>query len=165
MRKIYGALTTPSAEATRGGMTKGNSAKSSSAKGSPGKNNTAKGNPSEGFTPGATFYDMKKFPRGFNKYGEFTKEEAHILHSYGRVLLALEKGEKKPANKHEKQFLSVCRGERSAETVIEKAWVKYLDRLNRKPKVVNPFGSSTQVNEGDSMVVPEDLEDDSLEDD
>lgn len=120
--------------------------------------------PFEGFTPGSMYYDTKKFPRGFNKYGEFTKEEAQILHSYGRQLLALEKGEKKPSHKNEKQFLAVCRGERSPETPIEKAWIKYMDRLNRKPKVINPFGSSTQVNEGDSMVVPEDLEDD-LEDD
>lgn len=59
----------------------------------------------------------------------------------------------------------MCRGERKPETQIEKAWIKYMEKLNRKPRVVNPFGSSTQVNEGDSMVVPEDLEEDSLEDD
>ena len=129
------------------------------------KSSASKGDPFEGFSPGPAYYDMKKFPRGFNKYGEFTKDEANILHSYGRQLLALEKGEKKPVSKPEKQFLAVCRGERAPETPIEKAWVKYMDRLNRKPKVVNPFGSSTQVNEGDSMVVPEDLEDVSLEDD
>jgi len=127
------------------------------------KGNAGKEDWMEGFTTGAIFYDMKKFPRGFNKYGEFTKDEAALLHSYGRELQALEKGEKKPENKAQKQFVAVCRGERAAETFLEKTWTKYLDRLNRKPKVVNPFGSSTQVNEGDSMVVPEDLDDD-LED-
>lgn len=132
--------------------------KASTNKGSLGKDDWM-----EGFTAGAIFYDMKKFPRGFNKYGEFTKDEAALLHSYGRELQALEKGEKKPENKAQKQFLAVCRGERAPETFLEKTWLKYLDRLNRKPKVVNPFGSSTQVNEGDSMVVPEDLDDD-LED-
>ena len=120
----------------------------------------AKGDPFEGFNPGPMFYDTKKFPRGFNKYGEFTRDEANLLHTYGRELQELEKGEKKPDNKLQKQFLAVCRGERAAETVIEKTWTKYLDRLNRKPKVVNAFGSSTQVNEGDSMVVPADLEED-----
>ena len=135
-------------------------AKSTSTKGS-----SSKVESFEGFTPGSMYYDTRKYPRGFNKYGEFTREEANILHTYGRELLALEKGEKKPENKLQKQFLAVCRGERAAETVIEKAWTRYLERLNRKPKVVNPFGSSTQVNEGDSMVVPEDLEDDALEDD
>lgn len=128
------------------------------------KGNTGKADPFEGFSPGPMYYDMKKFPRGFNKYGEFTRDEANILHNYGRQLLALERGEKKPSGKPEKQFLAVCRGERAPETPIEKVWIKYMDRLNRKPKVINPFGSSTQVNEGDSMVVPEDLEDD-LEDD
>jgi uncharacterized protein YifE (UPF0438 family) len=124
------------------------------------KGTTGKVDPTEGFTPGVAFYDMKKFPRGFNKYGEFTKDEASLLHNYGRELQALEKGEKKPVNKHQKQFLAVCRGERQPETFLEKTWMKYIDRLNRKTKVVNPFGSSTQVNEGDSMVVPADLEED-----
>ncbi len=133
--------------------------KASSTKGST-TASVAKSNPTEGFSPGPVFYDTRKFPRGFNKYGEFTKDEANLLHSYGRELLDLEKGEKKPENKPQKQFLAVCRGERVAETFIEKTWMKYLDRLNRKPKVVNPFGSSTQVNEGDSMVVPADLEED-----
>lgn len=119
----------------------------------------------EGFNPGPNFYDMKKYPRGFNKYGEFTKDEAHLLHTYGRHLSALEKGEKKPTSKPEKQFVAVLRGSREAETALEKAWMKYLDKLNRKPKVINPFGSSTQVNEGDSMVSAADLEDDGLEDD
>jgi len=129
--------------------------KTSSTKGSVGKSD-----PTEGFSPGPIFYDTRKFPRGFNKYGEFTKDEANLLHAYGHELNDLEKGQKKPENKLQKQFLAVCRGERTAETTIEKTWMKYLDRLNRKPKVVNPFGSSTQVNEGDSMVVPADLEED-----
>jgi uncharacterized protein YifE (UPF0438 family) len=124
------------------------------------KAGAGKADPLEGFSPGPLYYDTKKFPRGFNKYGEFTKDEASLLHSYGRELLDLEKGEKKPENKAQKQFLAVCRGERAPETFIEKTWMKYLDRLNRKPKVVNAFGSSTQVNEGDSMVVPADLEED-----
>jgi len=124
------------------------------------KAGASKGDPFEGFSAGPTFYDNKKFPRGFNKYGEFTRDEASLLHSYGHELNDLEKGEKKPDNKLQKQFLAVCRGERAAETVIEKTWMKYLDKVNRKPKVVNAFGSSTQVNEGDSMVVPADLEDD-----
>jgi len=124
------------------------------------KGTVGKVDPTEGFNRGAMFYDMKKFPRGFNKYGEFTKDEASLLHDYGRGLQELEKGEKKPENKQQKQFLAVCRGERKPETFLEKTWMKYIDRLNRKTKVVNPFGSSTQVNEGDSMVVPEDLDDD-----
>lgn len=124
---------------------------------------SAKFDPMEGFEPGPAFYDMKKFPRGFNKYGEFTREEASFLHSYGRQMQALEKGEKKPSSKAEKQFVAVCRGDRNPETVLEKAWVKYLDRLNRKPKVINPFGSSTQVGEGDSMVSAADLVEEDLE--
>ena len=133
--------------------------KSGSTKGSV-KAPAGKGDPFEGFSSGPTFYDTKKFPRGFHKYGEFTKDEANMLHTYGCELADLEKGDKKPDNKLQKQFLAVCRGERAAETFVEKTWLKYLDRLNRKPKVVNAFGSSTQVNEGDSMVVPADLEED-----
>jgi len=119
----------------------------------------------EGFTAGPTFYDVKKYPRGFNKYGEFTKEEAHLLHTYGRHLSQLERGEKKPTGKHEKQFVAVLRGQRAAETPIEKAWMKYLDKLNRRSRVINPFGSSVQVGEGDSMVSADDLEDEGLEED
>lgn len=124
---------------------------------------SAKFDPMEGFEPGPAFYDMKKFPRGFNKYGEFTREEATLLHSYGRQMLALEKGEKKPVSKAEKQFVAVCRGDCNPQSPLEKAWVKYLDRLNRKPKVINPFGSSTQVSEGDSMVSAADLVEEDLE--
>lgn len=125
----------------------------------------SKATDAEGFNAGPTYYDTKKYPRGFNKYGEFTKEEAHLLHTYGRHLSALERGEKKPTGKHEKQFVAVLRGSRDPETPIEKAWMKYVEKLNRKARIINAFGSSTQVNEGDSMVSAADLEEDSLDDD
>jgi uncharacterized protein YifE (UPF0438 family) len=118
----------------------------------------------EGFTAGPLFYDQKRYPRGFNKYGEFTSAEAHLLHTYGRHCSQLEKGEKKPGNKQEKDFVAVLRGSQAPQTPMEKAWVKYLEKLNKRPKVINPFGSSSAGDEDDDMSDGgDDVEDEDLD--
>ncbi|MCG3721089.1 DUF413 domain-containing protein [Vibrio cincinnatiensis] len=79
------------------------------------------------------FYDTKKFPRGFAKSGDFTLAEEELLTLYGETLLGLESGELQPENAEEQHFIAVLADPDSAETKIERVWMKYV-RLARGRK-------------------------------
>ena len=59
----------------------------------------------------------------------FSEEELGILRQYGAAFERLSNGERAPATVAQEQFVDAARGKRPPETVYERAWTKYLRRL------------------------------------
>ena len=79
----------------------------------------------ESFSVTRRYFDDKNYPRGFARHGDYTIREAQVLEQYGQACLALETGERKAATAEEKRFVAVMKGDEIAESIIEKAWLKY----------------------------------------
>ena len=67
----------------------------------------------------------------------FTKEELAFLKDYGCWLTALADGEIEPVTEAQVEFVKVCKGEKEAETVWEKAWWKLQERRKIEPEYKN----------------------------
>jgi uncharacterized protein YifE (UPF0438 family) len=80
----------------------------------------------------------------------FSPREIKILKRYGKGFQRLTNGERQPATAAQRRFIQVCRGEVQPETPHEKAWRKYLDRLEweRDPKNREAMGSHRRAEEG-----------------
>ncbi len=87
------------------------------------------------------FNDFKNYPYGFARSGDFSIRESDLLAKHGSLIAALMSGEIEPESAEEQSLLAVARGEKAAETVVEKAWSKYQARINR-PKVGSMYGRS-----------------------
>lgn len=83
------------------------------------------------FESGKTFFDNKHYPRGFGRSGDFTLKEAELLSRCGVTMQQLTLDKVAPKGKVQKQFLAVLKGERAAETTLEKVWSRYLDKTTR----------------------------------
>ncbi len=81
---------------------------------------------------GKKFFDNAMYPHGFHRSGDFSVRESDLLTQYGRLCSALESGLIDNPNAEDQQLLEVCQGKRSAETPLEKAWVKYKNRKKRQ---------------------------------
>ena len=92
-----------------------------------------------GFEAGCQFYDVKHFPVGFSRSGDFTLQQAELLQSYGHTLVEIESGEKKAKNREQKHFLSVCQGKKIAESSLERTWLKY-KTITLGDHIVSAFG-------------------------
>ncbi|OOS00800.1 hypothetical protein B0187_00420 [Haemophilus paracuniculus] len=95
----------------------------------------------ESFSVSRRFFDDKNYPRGFARHGDYTIREAQTLEQYGLACLELESGERKPATPEEKRFVAVCKGEEIAESVIEKAWLKYRDLTGKTKRIYTLSGN------------------------
>ncbi len=90
----------------------------------------------EAFASKCVFYDSVNYPHGFGRSGVFTKREADILSSCGYTMTKLVKGEIKPTNFAQKDFLNVVNGSKVPESEVERTWMKYLDSTtNKKNKI------------------------------
>jgi len=78
------------------------------------------------------FYDDKNFPRGFNRSGVFTINEATLLQDYGRTMKGLENGTLEPASEPERQFLAEIRGQLDVQSDFAKCWMKYTIKTTQK---------------------------------
>lgn len=87
------------------------------------------------------FNDFKNYPYGFARSGDFSIRESDLLSKHGSLISALMAGEIEPESAEEQSLLAVARGEKAAESPVEKAWSKYLSRINR-PKVGSMYGRS-----------------------
>ena len=70
--------------------------------------------------------------RGFRpacSLNNFHESEVALIIKYGAWLSALMNGDLPVDNKNRKHFLSVCQGDRDPKSDIERAWSKYLLRL------------------------------------
>ncbi len=89
----------------------------------------------ESFSVTRRFFDNKNYPRGFSRQGDYTIRESQLLEQFGQACLALEKGEREPVTKEEKQFVAVVKGEILATTPLEKVWVKYRTKISSKKRL------------------------------
>ena len=61
----------------------------------------------------------------------FSIEELEVLEKKGQKMKALAEGRITPASREEKSFVQFCRGETSVISIMETAWIKYLNRRKR----------------------------------
>lgn len=104
------------------------------------------------------FNDFRNYPYGFARSGDFSIRESDALLQYGCLINAMVAGEYVPESDDDKALLAVARGEKAAETAVEKAWAKYQARINR-PKVGSMYGRSKVVDDGefDTSATEDDL--------
>lgn len=94
----------------------------------------------ESFSVTRRFFDDKNYPRGFSRHGDYTIRESQTLEQFGQACLALESSERKPATAEEKQFVAVMKGEKAAETFLEKTWLKYRDLTSKTKRIYTLSG-------------------------
>ncbi|MFT5838351.1 MAG: hypothetical protein ACI9UT_000843 [Flavobacteriales bacterium] len=80
------------------------------------------------------FRDAKNYPYGFSRSGDFSISESKALSQYGCLIAGLVDGQIKPLTADDNDLLAAAYGNKDAETVAEKAWMKYQKRINR-PKL------------------------------
>ncbi|WP_417348380.1 DUF413 domain-containing protein [Ferrimonas sp.] len=114
----------------------------------------------EGFQPTGRFFDDTHFPRGFARSGHFTMKESDLLEQYGRRLKALADGKQPPVTPQEEQFISMARGERPAESVLEQAWTKYIAKSQRRKLFTMSSKSSSEDDGADDDSGSDDLSSD-----
>ena len=90
------------------------------------------------------FNDFRNYPYGFARSGDFSIRESDALLHYGCLITALLAGDIMPETQEDQALLAVAKGEKPAETDVEKAWAKYQGRINR-PKVGSMYGRSKVV--------------------
>lgn len=74
------------------------------------------------------------FPYGLARSGEFTIEQAKLLEAHGFAYLALADGSATPINSEEEAFVAFCKGDKEADNKHEKAWRRYVDRVQKVNK-------------------------------
>lgn len=94
----------------------------------------------ESFSVTRRFFDDKNYPRGFARHGDYTIRESQLLEQYGQACAELESEERKAKSAEEKQFVAVMKGERQAETSLEKAWVKYRTLTSKTKRIYTLSG-------------------------
>ncbi|MGL4860514.1 MAG: DUF413 domain-containing protein [Enterobacteriaceae bacterium] len=99
----------------------------------------------ESFTTTIRFFDNKNYPRGFSRHGDFTIKEAQLLERVGTALNELDAGKRQPITEEETLFVATCRGERQAQTEVEKVWAKYLTRVRKPKKFHTLSGGKPQI--------------------
>ncbi len=113
------------------------------------------------------FFDDQNFPYGFSRSGDFTVAEVKHLEQYGMLFKALTEGNVLNPSDEDSHFLQVISGEIQAETVAEKAWLKYLKRCNRTPVWLTTRRIGSFDQEDDDSINDDDFEvelDDDIDD-
>ena len=105
------------------------------------------------------FSDLKNYPYGFSRSGDFSISESKALAQHGCIIAALIDGQIQPQTIEDKGMLAAAFGSKEPEGVTEKAWVKYQKRINR-PKLGSVYGNhcSTSVNDAGNINEQEDIE-------
>ena len=96
----------------------------------------------DSFKASRRFYDDKNYPRGMSRSGDFTLAEVQIIEQYGVALSELSSGKRIAATPDEEHFKQVCEGEASANNAIEKAWLKYQNKVLSPKQFHTLFGRS-----------------------
>lgn len=89
------------------------------------------------------YHDPKNYPYGFSRSGDFSINEAKALSSQGVLINALMDGSFAPENSEDNDLLAVMNGDKEPATVTEKAWSKYIKRINRQ-RTGSIYGRKTQ---------------------
>lgn len=109
---------------------------------------------SDSFKSNRPFYDDRNYPKGISRSGDYSLKEAQLLEKHGAALLELANGKRQPINQEEKDFIAVCNAEKPAESFIEKAWLKYQNKV-LSPKQFHTLFGRTKV-QGESDDSPSD---------
>lgn len=104
------------------------------------------------------FADPKNYPYGFSRSGDFSINESKALAYSGSLFSALVDGVIGAETEEEKHFLAAAFGQVEAETVAERAWLKYQKRINR-PKLGSFYGNKPNaISDDDTDMNSDDLE-------
>lgn len=95
---------------------------------------------------GRIFWGAEYYPYGIDRSGEFTRQQVELLKAHGFAYEALAKGEKKPINPEEKQFVKACQGQVAAEGTHEKLWLRFVKCSARHTEFVS-MGAAPSVND------------------
>ena len=106
------------------------------------------------------YHDPKNYPYGFSRSGDFSINEAKALSSQGVLISALMDGSFPPENDEDQDLLSVIHGDKEPSTNAEKAWAKYMKRINRQ-RTGSIYGRRTQsTDDSDDDTSDVDIDDD-----
>ena len=83
------------------------------------------------FNTDKIFRDLQNFPYGFARSGEFTTEQAMLLEKHGLAYKELDSGDRQPADNQEKAFVAYCRGDKKAESLHERTWERFQNKIKR----------------------------------
>lgn len=103
----------------------------------------------ESFASDKKFFDTRNYPQGFQRSGDFTRNQAQLLEAKGQALKALYEGTRAPATPEEEQFIATFSDGKTPSSDIEKTWSIYLTALKRKQ--IYFTASSAAVEGGSSM--------------
>lgn len=105
------------------------------------------------------FSDLKNYPYGFSRSGDFSISESKALAQHGCIIAALVDGQIEPQTTEDDAMLAAAFGNKEPEGAVEKAWVKYQKRINR-PKLGSVYGNhrSASVNDARDINEQEDTE-------
>jgi hypothetical protein len=105
------------------------------------------------------FSDLKNYPYGFSRSGDFSISESKALAQHGCIIAALVDGQIEPQSSEDDAMLAAAFGSKEPEGATQKAWVKYQKRINR-PKLGSVYGNhrSTTTNDNTDINEPEDTE-------
>ncbi|OOH90799.1 hypothetical protein BMT54_03990 [Pasteurellaceae bacterium 15-036681] len=104
------------------------------------------------FSVDRRYFDDKNYPRGFSRHGDYTIRESQTLEQFGQACLALENGDRAPVTAEEEQFVAVMKGDKIAETFLEKTWVKYRSLTSTTKRIYTLSGdvSGSELSGDDS---------------
>ncbi|WP_034475037.1 DUF413 domain-containing protein [Aestuariibacter salexigens] len=105
------------------------------------------------------FVDRIKFPRGFNRTGDFSITEAQLLTRYGDTLLGLESGALTPENEEEQHFIDSLHAPELAASKLEKVWQRYV-RLARGRKEFHTLNGAKRASSANDDIVEVDADND-----
>ncbi|MDH2432290.1 DUF413 domain-containing protein [Pokkaliibacter sp. MBI-7] len=103
-----------------------------------------------------SFFDDEHYPYGLDSSGDFSIKEAKLITQYGNLARALMDGRLSPENSEDKDLLAICRNEKVPTTDLEKAWAKYLTKINEDGYIASMSlstvrdGEETDFSEGGS---------------
>lgn len=113
----------------------------------------------DSFQANGKFNPTTHFPYGLARSGEFNRQQVLLLEKHGKAYEALHMGQRAPANEEEAHFLAVCRGDVEPETEHERVWMRYCQKIQKKPSI-SLFGSTPKVSGAEEIVdEPLDAED------
>lgn len=103
----------------------------------------------DSFVSDKKFFDTRNYPQGFQRSGDFTRNQAQLLEAKGNALKALHEGTRAPATPEEEQFVTTCLGQRQPSTDLEKTWSVYLSALKRKQIYFTASSAAVESGGGD----------------
>lgn len=103
------------------------------------------------FETSKKFFDDANFSRGFQRSGDFTRNQAVLLENMGQALKALHEGERDAVTDEEQRFIEVCKGLIEPQSEVEKTWMTYIKALARKKIYFTASSAAVSESGSDSM--------------